>query len=90
LTDLYPKAAKSIWNLEGIYAHSRHIPQVRFPGIVHPGLIGTLPSKQLLDSWNKREKELFDSDPNRVPPLAMLPYEKGSVLGLLEGTDKWK
>merc|ERR1712216_795687 len=31
------------WEFEGIYAQSRHIPGVRFAGLVHPGLIGTEP-----------------------------------------------
>ena len=34
--------------------------QVRFAGIIHPGLIGTAPSQELLDMWNKREKALVD------------------------------
>ena len=40
LTDHFPKAAKAIWDLEGVYTTSRHIPGVRFAGITHPGLIG--------------------------------------------------
>src|SRR2546421_6830762 len=30
LTDYYPKAHKAVWDLEGIYARSRHVPAVRF------------------------------------------------------------
>src|SRR5918911_1383772 len=33
LTDHYPKPAKAIWDIQGIYAKSRHIPGVRFAGI---------------------------------------------------------
>lgn len=40
----------------GIYATSRHIPGVRFAGTSHPGLIGTAPSKELLATWNARER----------------------------------
>ena len=29
----YPEAAKAIWDFEGIYCSSRHIPHVRFPGV---------------------------------------------------------
>lgn len=49
LTDQYPKAGKAIWNFEGRYATSRHIPGVRFAGLIHPGLIGCAPSQELLD-----------------------------------------
>ena len=37
LTNHYPHATKAIWNFEGIYAVSRHIPGVRFAGLMHPG-----------------------------------------------------
>ena len=36
-------------------ATSRHIPGVSFTGIVHPGLMGTAPSADLLAKWNARE-----------------------------------
>ena len=39
-----------------MYAKSRHIPGVRFAGLIHPGLIGTAPSAELLEMWNEREK----------------------------------
>lgn len=81
LTDEYPHAGKAIWNFEGIYATSRHIPGVRFPGMIHPGLIGTAPSHELLEQWNKREKELFDTDPQRVPALANLPTAHEALCG---------
>lgn len=42
LTDHYPCASKAIWDLDGIYCSSRHIPGVKFAGLIHPGLIGTL------------------------------------------------
>ncbi len=47
-------ATKAIWYFDGIYATSRHIPGVKFAGIIHPGLIGTAPSQELLDIWNAR------------------------------------
>ncbi len=86
LTDLYPEAAKIIWDFEGIYATSRHIPNVRFAGIIHPGLIGTAPSMDLLKKWNKRETALVAAEPNRVPPLAELPNESGALCGKATGT----
>ncbi len=89
LTDHYPKAAKAIWDIQGIYASSRHIPGVRFAGLSHPGLIGCAPSAELLGKWNKREKALIDKGgPDwkpKVPPLANLPNPKNAVLGTLKG-----
>ena len=34
---------------------------MRFPGLIHPGLIGTAPSHELLDIWNTRERELAEN-----------------------------
>ena len=56
LTDHYPRASKAIWDIEGVMCSSRHIPGVRFAGLIHPGLIGTAPSTELLNMWNTREK----------------------------------
>ncbi|TDM07001.1 formamidase [Macrococcus lamae] len=87
LVDHYPNAAKSIWDFEGIYATSRHVPNVKFAGIIHPGLIGVAPSQEMLDEWNRREKALVDTNPNRVPALANLPDPDSCVLGTLKGAD---
>jgi formamidase len=84
LTDHYPEARKACWNFSGIYANSRHIPGVEFAGIMHPGLIGCLPSRELLDTWNKREKALFDTNPERVPPLCALPSAPTAHLGRMK------
>ncbi|MGB8170525.1 MAG: formamidase [Chthoniobacteraceae bacterium] len=81
LVDHYPDARKAIWDFHGIYTSSRHIPNVEFVGIMHPGLIGCLPSKELLDTWNKRETELFNTEPDRVPPLAALPFPDTAHMG---------
>ncbi len=86
LTEYFPDAAKAIWEFEGIYAQSRHIPNVRFVGIIHSGLIGTAPSRKLLDEWNKRERALVRTNPKRVPPLATLPEKKGALAGKLRGS----
>jgi len=85
LTDHYPEARKSCWDFNGIYASSRHIPNVSFAGVMHPGLIGCLPSHELLAEWNKREQELVATDPERVPPLAALPYEETALMGKMSG-----
>ena len=58
LTDHYPEATKACWDFEGVYCKSRHIPGVRFAGLIHPGLIGTAPSAELLKMWNEREAAL--------------------------------
>ena len=85
LTDRFPDAYKAIWDLSGVFATSRHLPDVRFVGIPHPGLIGCAPSQDLLDKWNKREADLIATDPNRVPPLALAPLEHNAVVGSLQG-----
>lgn len=86
LTDEYPIASKAIWDFEGIYASSRNIPGVRFSGIIHPGLIGTAPSTNLLSEWNQREQKLFNTCSLCNPPLAALPNPNGALVGLAEGT----
>ncbi|KAL0936710.1 formamidase [Colletotrichum truncatum] len=59
LDEIYPTAAKAIWDFEGIYCTSRHIPHVKFAGLIHPGILGCAPSSEVLDTWNKREAELI-------------------------------
>ena len=93
LTDHFPEATKAIWDIEGIYCTSRHIPGVKFAGLIHPGLIGTAPSQELLDMWNVREKQLQDELGTakektlcaclHTRPLACLPEPKGALLGKL-------
>jgi formamidase len=88
LTEHYPEARKACWNFSGIYANSRHIPGVEFAGIMHPGLIGCLPSKELLKTWNDRESGLFATDPERTPPLCALPYEPTAHMGAMKGPER--
>ena len=90
LTDHFPEARKSIWDFHGIYTTSRHVPNVKFAGIMHPGLIGCLPSKEMLAEWNKREAELISTEPDRVPPLALPPNEQAAVMGRLKGDEASK
>ena len=54
---------------------------MRFAGVSHPGLIGTAPSQELLNTWNKREKELIDAHPGAVPPVAFPPQAHGAYVG---------
>ena len=81
LVDHYPEARKACWDFNGIYTRSRHIPGVEFAGIMHPGLIGCLPSPELLKTWNTREAALVAQDPLRVPPLALLPNAQSALMG---------
>jgi formamidase len=59
LDEHFPSAAKAIWDFEGIFCSSRHIPHVKFPGLIHPGILGCAPSAELLATWNKREGDLI-------------------------------
>jgi formamidase len=87
LTEHFPLAQKSIWDFEGMFTRSRHVPGVRFPGLIHPGLIGCLPSREMLQTWNAREKALFNTNPDRVPTLATLPYGPTAHMGRMKGDD---
>ncbi|KAI4156450.1 MAG: hypothetical protein LQ340_000265 [Diploschistes diacapsis] len=53
--------AKAIWDFEGIFCSSRHIPGVRFPGLIHPGILGCAPSAKILQTWNEREANLINT-----------------------------
>lgn len=87
LTDHFPEAQKSIWDFNGMFTKSRHVPGVEFAGLIHPGLIGCLPSKELLAEWNQRETTLFNTEPERVPPLATLPYGDTAHMGKMVGDE---
>ncbi|NAZ75544.1 acetamidase/formamidase family protein [Kineococcus sp. T13] len=85
LTEQFPDAYKVIWDFRGQQATSRHVPGVSFTGIVHPGLMGTAPSHELLAKWNAREGALIATDPERVPALALPPLPQDAILGGLTG-----
>ncbi len=88
LTEHFPEAQKSIWDFNGMFTKSRHIPNVEFAGLIHPGLIGCLPSQELLNEWNTREKGLYDTEPDRIPALATLPYGDTAHMGRMTGDDR--
>ncbi|KAH8703233.1 formamidase FmdS [Talaromyces proteolyticus] len=73
LDDIYPEPAKAIWDFEGIFCSSRHIPHVRFPGLIHPGILGNAPSAEVLAEWNRREGELISA--NSLPRDVAKPPE---------------
>ena len=81
LADYFPDAAKAIWDLKGLYATSRHIPGVRIAGLTHPGLMGCLPSKDLLAEWNRREAPLAKMG------LAKPPHAETAVLRGVKGAE---
>jgi len=87
LVDQFPDAYKAIWDFTGQIATSRHVPDVSFTGLIHPGLMGTAPSAALLAKWNKREGDLIATNPNRVPPLALPPEPQFAVLGSLAASE---
>ena len=81
LDEYYPDAAKAIWNLKGHHTTSRHIPGVRIQSLLHPGLLGCMPSAELLAEWNRREKALVDEGRGKANP----PCAKTAVLRDLKG-----
>ncbi|MBL1076645.1 acetamidase/formamidase family protein [Nocardia sp. 2] len=87
LTEHFPDAYKAIWDFSGHTTTSRHIPRVKFTGIMHPGLMGTASSADLLSTWNTREAALIATDPERVPPLALPPEPRDAILGSLAGPE---
>jgi formamidase len=98
LTDHFPNARKSIWDLDGVYTKSRHIPGVEFAGLTHPGILGTAPSHELLEEWNRREQKLIDDGPEAEtavnhetredePPLALPPEPENVMLGSMDGEE---
>ncbi|CAN8142610.1 formamidase [uncultured Thiomicrorhabdus sp.] len=43
-----------------------------------------MPSKEMLKEWNEREKALYDTEPDRVPALATLPYAETAHMGQMK------
>ncbi|KAJ9392081.1 hypothetical protein DTO063F5_840 [Paecilomyces variotii] len=81
LDDFYPECAKAIWDFEGIFCSSRHIPHVRFPGLIHPGILGCAPSAEILAEWNKREGELIATHSHLGRDVAKPPEPKYAHAG---------
>src|SRR4051794_35583895 len=71
-----------------MFTSSRHVPGVSFAGLIHPGLIGCLPSPDLLETWNRRETALIATNPRRGPPLANPPFAATAHMGRLKGEAK--
>jgi formamidase len=89
LTEHFPLAQKSIWDFHGMFTTSRHVPGVKYAGLIHPGLIGCLPDPKMLETWNTREQALIDSDP-ATSGLANPPFVGTAHMGKLTGDAKAK
>ncbi|KAK5168837.1 uncharacterized protein LTR77_006146 [Saxophila tyrrhenica] len=88
LDEHYPEPAKAIWDFEGIYCSSRHIPGVKFAGLIHPGILGCAPSQEILETWNKREAQLISECSHMTREVAKPPEPKSVHVGT--GDDKIK
>lgn len=87
LTDEFPSARKAIWDLNGIYASSRHVQGVRFAGLPHPGTIGCAPSRERLDRWNRRELSMLSTHGGVFTSEAVIPRPDGALLGSLPASE---
>ncbi|KAI5364197.1 Putative acetamidase/Formamidase [Septoria linicola] len=90
LDEIYPKPAKAIWDFEGINCSSRHIPGVRFAGLIHPGILGCAPSQEVLELWNKREGELISACSHMDRDVAKPPEPMNVHVGTGDATIKEK
>lgn len=75
---LIQNRAKAIWDFEGIYCSSRHIPGVKFAGLIHPGILGCAPSHEVLKTWNDREATLI-TECEHLGKVVALPPNPQSV-----------
>ena len=82
-------SAKAIWDFEGIFCSSRHIPHVRFPGLIHPGILGNAPSAKVLAEWNRREGELIAAN-TLARDVAKPPEPMNAHAGSADGDLKAK
>ena len=86
------RRAKAIWDFEGINCSSRHIPGVKFAGLIHPGILGCAPSADVLQTWNEREATLISecatSHPNKI--VAQPPQPQNVHAGTAEASVKEK
>jgi formamidase len=88
LTHLKQNRAKAIWDFEGINCSSRHIPGVKFAGLIHPGILGCAPSPEVLATWNEREGGLIKACAHMDRDVAMPPEPKNVHAGTADATLK--
>jgi formamidase len=85
LTEHFPLAQKSIWDFEGMFTRSRHVPGVRYAGLIHPGLIGCLPDHAMLEMWNSREGAVRHRSRTVCRRLRRCPLEADRAYGPAQG-----
>lgn len=90
LDEIYPKPAKAIWDFEGINCSSRHIPGVKFAGLIHPGILGCAPSPEILETWNEREAGLIKACSHMNRDVALPPEPKNIHAGSADADVKEK
>ncbi|KAL2172291.1 hypothetical protein VTG60DRAFT_6669 [Thermothelomyces hinnuleus] len=71
LDEIYPPAYRAFT------CTYRHIPHVKFAGLIHPGILGCAPSAELLEKWNAREAALIAA--NRLDRDVAMPPQPLSV-----------
>jgi formamidase len=81
LTDEYPAARKAIWDLNGVFATSRHVQDVRFTALPHPGTIGCAPSPERMARWNRRELKVASTHGGLFAMGTMVPQAQGALMG---------
>jgi formamidase len=84
------RRAKAIWDFEGINCSSRHIPGVKFAGLIHPGILGCAPSAEVLNTWNEREAGLIKACSHMDRDVALPPQPKNVHAGSADADIKEK
>jgi acetamidase/formamidase len=87
---IQPNRAKAIWDFEGINCSSRHIPGVKFAGLIHPGILGCAPSPEILATWNEREGGLIKACAHMDRDVAKPPEPKNVHAGTADDDVKEK
>lgn len=59
---------------------------MRFPGLIHPGIIACAPSAEILAEWNKREGEIIAANASAGRAVALPPVAKGAHAGKAQET----
>ena len=65
------------------------MPGVRFPGLIHPGILGCAPSAEVLASWNEREAKLVRTS-SGDRDFALLPQPQNVHAGSADDAVKAK
>jgi formamidase len=79
LRDVFNEPYLVHWRIADGFAESPQLPRVRIKGAPFPGTIGLAPSRQLMQTIAKREKELLDRGGAVLPPEAADAIPGGSI-----------